>query len=64
MGLLVLRVVEAVQGVPHARDSKIWNRKVKSRVKQGNGEIPVTKKVKTETARTNNVQRVKHRVVV
>ena len=62
--LLVLWVLEAMQGVPYAGDGKIWNGRVKSEVKQGNGEISMTKKVKKKTVRTNYVQRVKHRVVV
>ena len=44
--------------------SKIRYKRVKCRVKEGNGEISVTEKVKMETIRTNYVHRVKYLVVV
>ena len=36
-------------------NGKVQDRRVERWVKQGNGEISMTKKVKTETARTNYV---------
>ena len=45
-------------------NGKIWSGRVEGEVKQGDSEIPMTKKIKSETARTNYVQRIEHGIIV